>query len=55
MKRRAKWVVWFNPEAKYEWGTGDSDMLQYAPLVDAVHQVSSLRQLTEAVDKLFTR
>ncbi|MBI3243681.1 MAG: VWA domain-containing protein [Chloroflexi bacterium] len=53
LKRRAKRVVWFNPEAKYEWGTGDSDMLQYAPLVDAVHQVSSLRQLTEAVDKLF--
>lgn len=53
LKRRAKRVVWFNPESKYEWGTGDSDMLQYASLVDAVHQVSNLRQLTEAVDKLF--
>jgi hypothetical protein len=53
LKRRAKRVVWFNPESKYEWGTGDSDMLQYAPLMDAVHQVSNLRQLTEAVDRLF--
>lgn len=53
LQRRAKRVVWFNPEDKYEWGTGDSDMLQYAPAVDAVHQVASLRQLTEAIDKLF--
>ncbi len=50
---RARRVVWFNPESKYGWGTGDSDMLQYAQLVDTVHQVSNLRQLTEAVDKLF--
>jgi uncharacterized protein len=53
LQRRAKRVVWFNPEDKYEWGTGDSDMLQYAPTVDAVHQVASLRQLTDAIDKLF--
>jgi uncharacterized protein with von Willebrand factor type A (vWA) domain len=53
LQRRAKRVVWFNPEDQYEWGTGDSDMLQYAPTVDAVHQVASLRQLTDAIDKLF--
>ena len=54
LRRRARRVVWFNPEGEREWGTGDSDMLQYAPAVDAVHQVSNLRQLTEAVDRLFT-
>ena len=54
LKRRARRVVWFNPEERYMWGTGDSDMLQYAPLCDAVHQVSNLAQLGEAVDKLFT-
>ena len=37
------------------WGTGDSDMPQYVPLCDAVHQVSNLRQLVDAVDSLFTR
>jgi uncharacterized protein with von Willebrand factor type A (vWA) domain len=47
-------VVWFNPEPRYQWGTGDSDMLQYAPLCDAVHQVSNLAELGDAVDKLFT-
>jgi uncharacterized protein with von Willebrand factor type A (vWA) domain len=53
LQRRAKRVVWFNPEDKYEWGTGDSDMLQYAPEVDGVFQVANLRQLTDAVDRLF--
>jgi uncharacterized protein len=53
LQRRAKRVVWFNPEDKYEWGSGDSDMLQYAPAVDAVFQVANLRQLTDAVDRLF--
>ena len=51
--RWATRVVWFNPASKYDWGTGDSGMLQYAQLVDTVHQVSNLRQLAEAVDKLF--
>ncbi len=53
LQRRAKRVVWFNPEDKMEWGTGDSDMLQYAPAVHAVFQVANLRQLTDAVDRLF--
>jgi hypothetical protein len=53
LQRRAKRVVWFNPEDKYEWGSGDSDMLQYAPTVDAVYQVANLRQLTDAIDHLF--
>lgn len=54
VKRRARRMVWFNPEQRYEWGTGDSDMLQYAPLCDAVHQVSNLAELADAVDRLFT-
>ncbi|MEK7443086.1 MAG: VWA domain-containing protein [Chloroflexota bacterium] len=54
LTRRARKVVWFNPESHYEWGSGDSDMLKYEPLVSRVHQVSNLRQLAEAVDKLFS-
>jgi uncharacterized protein with von Willebrand factor type A (vWA) domain len=55
IKRRAKRVLWLNPEPVYEWGTGDSDMLRYAPLCDAVHQVSNLAELTSAVERLFDR
>jgi uncharacterized protein with von Willebrand factor type A (vWA) domain len=55
IKRRARRVVWFNPEPLVLWGAGDSDMLRYKFLCDTVHQVSNLAQLTEAVDQLFTR
>jgi uncharacterized protein with von Willebrand factor type A (vWA) domain len=54
IKRRARRVVWFNPEERTLWGTGDSDIHQYAPLCDTVHQVSNLALLADAVDKLFS-
>jgi len=53
IKRRARKLLWFNPEFYGQWGTGDSDMLAYAPLCDAVHTVSTLAQLADAVDHLF--
>jgi uncharacterized protein with von Willebrand factor type A (vWA) domain len=53
LARRARKVVWFNPEPPAMWGTGDSDMPTYAPLVDAVFQVANLRQLSRAVEQLF--
>jgi len=53
IKRRARRILWFNPEHPLQWRTGDSDMLQYAPLCDAVHRVSNLAELAEAVDRLF--
>jgi uncharacterized protein len=55
IRRRARKVVWFNPEHPRQWGTGDSDMPKYLPLCDTVHRVSNLRELVEAVDSLFVR
>jgi hypothetical protein len=52
LARRARRSVWFNPEPPSLWGTDDSDMLRYLPLMDAVFQVSNLRQLSQAVDRL---
>lgn len=52
MKRRAKRVIWLNPEAPTMWGTGDSDMLKYLPVVDGAMEVGNLAQLTYAVDRL---
>ncbi len=54
IRRRAKRVIWFNPEPPTLWGTGDSDMYEYLPFCDAVHEVGNLAQLTEAVDRLLT-
>jgi uncharacterized protein len=53
LKARAKRLVWFNPEPPPMWGHGDSDMLQYAPISTAVHQVATLKQLADAIDDLF--
>jgi uncharacterized protein with von Willebrand factor type A (vWA) domain len=53
LARRAHKVIWCNPEAPRRWGSGDSDMLEYAPLVGVVYQVANLRQLSLAFDQLF--
>jgi uncharacterized protein with von Willebrand factor type A (vWA) domain len=54
IKRRSKRLIWLNPEHPRQWGTGDSDMLAYLPYATAVHRVSNLAELAEAVDKLLT-
>jgi len=52
LQRRARRLVWFNPEHPQQWGTGDSDMLEYLPVCDDVFVVRNLAQLSTAVDKL---
>ena len=52
LQRRARRLVWFNPEHPGQWGTGDSDMYDYIPVCDSVHVVRNLAQLAAAVDKL---
>lgn len=54
IKRRARRVIWFNPEHPWQWGTGDSDMLKYVPFCDKVYRVNNLAALAEAVDRLLT-
>lgn len=52
MGRRARRVIWFNPEPPGQWGTGDSDMHRYALLATAVYKVATLRELAAAVDAI---
>ena len=52
LRRRAKRLIWFNPESKRQWGTGDSDMFGYETVCDQVYVVRNLAQLSAAVDKL---
>jgi len=53
--RRSRRTIWINPEPPMLWGTGDSDMLDYAPLSDNVLMAATLGELTEAVDHLLTQ
>ncbi len=50
--RRSRKVIWLTPEPPMLWGSGDSDMLQYAAGCDAILQAGTLAELTIAVDKL---
>jgi len=52
IRKRARRIIWLNPEPARLWGSGDSDMLRYVPYCDAWHEVSHLAQLAEAVDRL---
>ena len=52
MMRRSRRLIWFNPEPQSQWGTGDSDMWQYASAASSVYKVSNLRELAAAVDKI---
>lgn len=52
--RRARRLIWMNPEYPAQWGKGDSDMPAYAPLCTDVYQVRNLSQLADAVDRILT-
>jgi uncharacterized protein with von Willebrand factor type A (vWA) domain len=54
MSRRSYRTLWLNPESTYQWGTGDSDMLKYAPYCDTVLKASTLVELTAAIDRMLT-
>jgi uncharacterized protein with von Willebrand factor type A (vWA) domain len=52
LARRSRQMIWINPETPHQWGSGDSDMLKYAPSCSVVLQADSLSGLMAAVDKL---
>ena len=51
-EKRARKLIWMNPEFPAQWSTGDSDMHAYQPLCSAVYPVRNLQQLTEAIDHM---
>ena len=52
LSERAKRIIWLNPEARPSWGTGDSDMLRYAPYCTLVTQCNTLARLERVVAEL---
>lgn len=53
--RRCRRTIWLTPEVVGLWGTGDSNMLEYASGCDVILQAGNLAELTRAVDKLLTQ
>jgi uncharacterized protein with von Willebrand factor type A (vWA) domain len=55
MARRVRRTIWINPEPPMLWGSGDSDMIKYAPLCDNVAVAATLGELAIAVDHLLAQ
>ncbi|HBN82359.1 MAG TPA: hypothetical protein DDZ89_00795, partial [Clostridiales bacterium] len=51
IKKKAKTIVWLNPEVKSKWNTGDSIMGKYKPMVNAVYQVNTFNELVGFIDQ----
>ena len=54
LHRRARRLIWFVPEHPSQWGSGDSDMWEYAKRSDGCYHVYNLRSLAQAVDAVLT-
>ncbi|GAB4326376.1 MAG: VWA domain-containing protein [Phototrophicales bacterium] len=52
IQRKSRRLLWFCPEPRSQWGTGDSDMIEYAQYSDGVYYVNTLRDLANAVDAI---
>jgi uncharacterized protein len=50
--RRAKQVLWLNPEPSDQWGEGDSEMLRFAPHCFRVSRCNSLSDLERFAETL---
>jgi uncharacterized protein with von Willebrand factor type A (vWA) domain len=50
--KKAKNVIWINPESPGAWGFGDSVMDRYLPYTDVAEECRNLKQLSKLVDHL---
>ena len=52
IQKRAKQLIWLNPESRLTWGFGDSEMDRYLPFCDLAEECRNLNQLYRVVDRL---
>jgi uncharacterized protein with von Willebrand factor type A (vWA) domain len=50
IQRKAKQLIWLNPESRMTWGVGDSEMPRYAPHCDMAEECRSISQLYKIID-----
>ena len=50
IRRKAKQLLWLNPESRMTWGIGDSEMPRYAPHCHVAEECRSINQLYKIVD-----
>jgi uncharacterized protein len=52
LARRARRIIWLNPEPRSAWGTGDSDMFRYAPYCQLTRVCNTLNDLERVITDL---
>lgn len=52
IRRKAKRLIWLNPESRWKWGFGDSEMPRYAPYCDVVEECGNLDQLHRVIERI---
>ena len=52
LSRRARRIIWLNPEFRSSWGTGDSDIYRYAPYCSLVRVCSTLNDMDRVITDL---
>jgi uncharacterized protein len=52
IQRKAKQLIWLNPESRMTWGVGDSEMPRYVPHCDVAEECRSISQLYKIVDMI---
>ena len=52
MGRRAKQILWLNPEPRALWGFGDSAMREYEEHCDQIMVVRNLEALRHVIDRI---
>jgi uncharacterized protein len=52
IRRKAKQLVWLNPESRMTWGYGDSEMPHYAPHCTVVEECRNINQLYQLIDRI---
>jgi uncharacterized protein with von Willebrand factor type A (vWA) domain len=50
VQRKAKQLIWLNPESRMTWGVGDSEMPRYTRYCDVAEECRSIGQLYKIVD-----
>ncbi|WP_159432440.1 VWA domain-containing protein [Caldanaerobius fijiensis] len=52
IKKRAKTVLWLNPEKQSKWDTGDSIISRYKPHIDGLYQVTTFNELVSFLEQV---
>ena len=52
IQRKAKQLIWLNPESRLTWGVGDSEMPRYIPYCDVAEECRNINQLYRLIDRI---